>query len=123
MMMSMLFDNYHGKVGHWEQIVMTICSGGRENHLPSSSGKVPISKKNFFAFLTFSPQSCCLALLIQCGCFPWCKQQNSVVGSSTEKLHLNLHNNNIIMKLLKSDVHYINYAEQNLLDSNMHVVF
>ena len=32
-----------------------ICSGGRENHLPSSSGKIPISKK-FFAFVTFSSQ-------------------------------------------------------------------
>lgn len=30
-------------------------SGGRENHLPSSSGKIPVSK-NFFAFLTFSSQ-------------------------------------------------------------------
>ena len=31
----------------------------------------------------------------------------TVVGSSTEKLCLNLHNGSIIMKLLKSDVYYI----------------
>ena len=61
MMMSMLFHNYYGavghygEIGHWEQLVMTICSGGWENHLPSSCGKIPISK-NFFAFLTVSSQ-------------------------------------------------------------------
>ena len=77
-----------------------ICSGGRENHLPSSSGKIPISKKSF-AFLTFSSQKLFVWLYsFNVDTFFGVNNKIAVVGSSTEKLHLNPYNNNIIMKLL-----------------------
>ena len=73
------------------------------------AGKSPSKQDpNFFVFLTFSSHAEAVVwlYLFNVDTFFGVNNKITVVGSSTV-LRLNPHNNNIIIKLLKSDIYYI----------------